>query len=202
MNLFRGVLKYWLKSLGFFAAIFLLAGCGTGELLVKKEEVVPIKNLKVDFVQVMPKGDGSSSYVDISRELDKGGYYNGTLGYRLEVAVSDGLSESGVDAASSGKLSHIIGNVSYSHALAIVPKSFSSQYRYSILQWVSINAEYQLYDLESKKIVWKSMVMIPVTSGEYSKLFAKDILLSWDKYGFIKLEKSALQQLKYGPPGK
>jgi hypothetical protein len=195
MNLISSASRHWIKSLTLVSTVLVLTGCSTGDLLVKKEEAVPIRILKVEFAQVMPNGDGSSSYVDISRELDKAGYSNGTLGVRFSASISEGFRESGVDAAIPGTHDHM-GNIPYSHAFVVVPKSFGAQYRYGALQLVTINAEYQLYDLEKKQIVWKSMVSIPAAAGVYSKTFAKDPLLSWNKYGLIKLEESALQRLQ------
>lgn len=181
-------LTNWLRNMSMVLATLLLVGCSNGVLLVNKSEVKPIQRLKVVFVQLTPKADGSPSYAYLSSELAKSGYYNGNFQHRYSTALVEIFQANEIQAEYEGAyLGKVNVAPAFSHTLVIAPTTFSVVSEYKNPVGALMRAEMQLIDHSLNKAVWKKKEDIPISERVYLSRTGETTLINWHELGFVKL---------------
>jgi hypothetical protein len=161
-------LKYLLRLSCIAIVVSLMAGCMStslkDRLLVDESEVVPVSKLRIRFLTGVPRIDNPTGYQesDLLKILNLNRYLSGEFGNSYVEGMAGSFRVCGVDAGSvktfliNQKPSALDDVSGYTHSLDIVPKSYRISRISPYPPTYSINAEYQLFDLSMKKMVWKA----------------------------------------------
>lgn len=161
-------LKYLLRILCIATVVSLMAGCMStslkDRLLVDKSEVIPVSKLRIRFLTGVPTIDSPTGYQEseLLKILNLNRYLSGEFGNSYAEGMVGAFRVCGVDAFSvktfliNQKPSALDDASGYTHSLDIVPKSYRISRTGGYPPTYSINAEYQLFDLSMKKMVWKA----------------------------------------------